>query len=124
MVIKKTTRRNNIGVDVSIKGTENDPVYQTQMIGINQYKFDVPKGTYEITFLLAELKTRNENVMDIAVNNKTILSNINLKKQYGADRGVDKRFLISVVDENGITIDFKATKGKTRLSGIKLRKLN
>ena len=120
----KTKRRNNIGVDVSIKGTENDPIYQTQMVGINQYKFDVPKGTYELTFLLAELKTRNENIMDIAVNNKTIWSNINLKKQYGADRGVAKRFLISVDDENGITINFKAIKGKTRLSGLKLRKVN
>jgi beta-galactosidase len=120
----KTKRRNNIGTDVNIKGTENDPVFQTQMIGINQYKFDVPKGTYELTFLLAELKTRNENVMDILVNNKTIWSNINLKKQYGKDRGVTKRFLISVDDENGITINFKAKKGKTRLSGIKLRKIN
>ncbi|MFK8058617.1 MAG: glycoside hydrolase family 2 TIM barrel-domain containing protein [Polaribacter sp.] len=120
----KTKRRNNIGVDVSIKGTENDPIYQTQMIGINQYKFNVPKGTYELTLLLAELKTRNENVMDIAVNNKTIWSNINLKQQYGKDRGVTKRFLISVDDENGITIDFKAIKGKTRLSGLKLRKVN
>ena len=120
----KSKRRNNIGVDVSVKGTENDPIYQTQIIGINQYKFDVPKGTYELTLLLAELKTRNENIMDIAVNDKTIWSNINLKKQYGVDRGVVKRFLVSVDDENGITIDFKAKKGKTRLSGLKLRKVN
>ncbi len=119
----KSKRRNNIGSNVSVKGTENDPIYQTQIIGINQYKFDVPKGTYELTLLLAELKTRNENIMDIAINNKTIWSNFNLKKQYGADRGVAKRFLISVDDDNGITIDFKAIKGKTRLSGIKLRKV-
>ncbi|WP_298878654.1 glycoside hydrolase family 2 TIM barrel-domain containing protein [uncultured Polaribacter sp.] len=120
----KSKRRNNIGSNVSVKGTENDPIYQTQIIGLNQYKLDVPKGTYELTLLLAELKTRNENIMDIAVNNKTIWSNINLKKQYGADRGVAKRFLVSVDDEKGITLDFKAIKGKTRLSGVKLRKIN
>lgn len=117
-------RRNTIGADVSIKGTDNDPIYQTQMIGINQYKFDVPQGAYELSLLLAELETKEENRMDILVNGKSIWSNINIKKQYGDDRGVNKRFLISVDDENGVTIDFKSLEGKTRLSGIKLRKVN
>ena len=117
-------RRNAIGTDVSVKGTDNDPIYQTQRIGVEAYKFDVPKGTYELSLLLAELKTKDQNIMDILVNGKTIWSNINLKKAYGIDRGVTKRFLVSVDDENGITIDFKSLKGKTRLSGIKLRKVN
>ena len=120
----KSKRRNNIGTNVSVKGTENDPIFQTQMIGLEQYKFDAPKGTYELSLSLAELKTRNENVMDIFVNNKKVWENLNLKKEYGSDRGVTKRFLISVGDDNGITVDFKAIIGKTRLSGIKLRKVN
>ncbi|MHB0753746.1 glycoside hydrolase family 2 TIM barrel-domain containing protein [Polaribacter sp. M15] len=120
----KTRRRNNIGTDVSVKGTENDPIYQTQIIGLEAYKFDVPKGTYELSLVLAELKSKGENVMDILVNGKKIWENLNLKKQYGKDRGVTKRFLIAVGDENGITVDFKSLKGKTRLSGIKLRKVN
>ncbi|WP_288955905.1 glycoside hydrolase family 2 TIM barrel-domain containing protein [uncultured Polaribacter sp.] len=120
----KSKRRNNVGVDVSVKGTKNDPIFQTQVIGLKAYKFDVPKGTYELSLSLAELKSRGENVMDIFVNNKKVWENLNLKKEYGKDRGVTKRFLISVDDDNGITIDFKATKGKTRLSGIKLRKVN
>ncbi|WP_298763431.1 glycoside hydrolase family 2 TIM barrel-domain containing protein [uncultured Polaribacter sp.] len=117
-------RRNTIGTDVSVKGTENDPIYQTQLIGIEAYKFDVPKGTYELSLALAELKSKEDNSMDILVNGKTIWSNLNLKAQFGDDRGVTKRFLISVDDENGITVDFKALKGKTRLSGVKLRKVN
>ena len=117
-------RRNAIGTDVSVKGTENDPIYQTQRIGIEAYKFDVPKGTYELSLLLAELKTKDQNVMDILANGKIIWSNINLKKAYGNDSGVTKRFLIAVDDEKGITVAFKSLKGKTRLSGIKLRKVN
>ena len=117
-------RRNTIGTDVSVKGTENDPIFQTQMIGIEQYKFDVPKGTYELSLSLAELKTKEENSMNILVNDKMIWKNLNIKEQYGNDRGVSKRFLISVENDNGITIDFKATKGQTRLSGVKLRKVN
>jgi len=119
----KTRRRNNIGVDISVKGTENDPIYQTQMIGLEAYKFDVPKGTYELSLSMAELKSRGENVMDIVVNDKKVWENLNLKKQYGKGRGITKRFLISVDDENGITVNFKALKGKTRLSGIKLRRV-
>ncbi|WP_298495947.1 glycoside hydrolase family 2 TIM barrel-domain containing protein [uncultured Algibacter sp.] len=120
----KSKRRNNIGVDVSIKGTENDPIYQTQRLGIDAYKFDAPNGTYELSLLLAELNTKDDNVMDIIVNGKTLWSNINLKKEYGNDRGVSKRFLITIEDDKGVTVEFKARKGKTRLSGIKLRRVN
>ena len=56
--LKTKKRRNTIGTDVSVKGTENDPIYQTQVIGIDAYKFDVPNGTYELSLLLAELKTK------------------------------------------------------------------
>ena len=62
--------------------------------------------------------------MDIEVNGKILWSDVNLKKEYGDNRGVAKRFLITVEDDKGVTVDFKATKGKTRLSGIKLRKVN
>lgn len=117
-------RRKTVGSEISIKGTDNDPIYQTQLVGINQYKFDVPNGTYELSLLLAELRTKDENVMDVLVNGRKLWSDLNLKQQYGGDRGVAKRFLISVENDKGITIDFKATKGNTRLSGNKLRKVN
>ncbi len=117
-------RRKTIGSEVSVKGTENDPIYQTQLIGIDQYKFDVPNGTYELSLLLAELKTKNKNIMDIMVNGKKLWSHLNLKADYGNDRGVAKRFLITVEDTKGITVSFKAKEGQTRLSGIKLRRVN
>ena len=122
--ILKHHRRKTVGEETSIKGTNNDPIYQTQLIDINQYKFDVPNGTYELSLLFAELKTKNENIMDVVVNNKTLWSSLNIKKLYGNNRGVAKRFLITVEDNKGVTVDFKALKGKTRLSGIKLRKVN
>ena len=122
--ILRHPRRKTVGSEVSVKGTENDPVYQTQLVGIEQFKFDVPKGSYELSLLMAELKTKGENVMDIEVNGKKVWQNLNLKKVYGNNRGVDKRYLITVADHKGITVDFKATKGETRLSGIKLRRVN
>jgi len=120
----KSSRRNNIGTDVSVKGTENDPIYQTQRIGIEAYKFDVPDGTYELSLLMAELKSKGENEMTISVNGKQIWNAINLKQIYGGDRGVTKRFLITVEDDMGLTVEFNAETGQTRLSGIKLRRVN
>ncbi|WP_396600616.1 glycoside hydrolase family 2 TIM barrel-domain containing protein [Algibacter sp. R77976] len=120
----KSKRRNNIGTNVSVKGTDNDPIYQTQLIGLEAYKFDVPNGTYELSLLMAELKTKDDNVMDIMVNGKTLWKEINIKQEYGDNRGVTKRFLITVENDKGVTIDFNAKKGKTRLSGIKLRSVN
>ncbi|MBC3758664.1 DUF4982 domain-containing protein [Hyunsoonleella sp. SJ7] len=120
----KSKRRNNIGTNVSVKGTENDPIYQTQRIGIEAYKFDVPDGTYELSLLLAELKSKGENIMDISVNGKPIWKDLNVKEQFGDDRSVSKRFLITVEDDKGLTVDFNTEKGETRLSGIKLRKVN
>ncbi len=122
--ILRHPRRKTVGSEVSVKGTENDPVYQTQLVGIKAFKFDVPEGTYELSLLLAELKTKGTNVMDVFINGKNVWQNLNLKKQYGANRGVDKRFLITVGDANGITVAFKAKTGKTRLSGVKLRKVD
>tara|TARA_R110002096_G_scaffold9533_3_gene37611 strand:- start:73794 stop:76385 length:2592 start_codon:yes stop_codon:yes gene_type:complete len=122
--ILKHHNRKTVGAETSIKGTNNDPIYQTQLVGIDAYKFDVPNGTYELSLLLAELRTEDNNIMDIMVNGKKIWSALNLKEQYGGDRGVAKRFLITVEDDRGITVDFKATEGETRLSGVKLRKVN
>jgi len=72
----------SFGTDVSVKGTENDPIYQTQPIGIEAYKFDVPDGTYELSLLMAELKSKGENEMTISVNGKQIWNAINLKQTY------------------------------------------
>jgi len=44
------------GTDKNIAGTNNDPVYQTQQTGIQQYRFDVPAGNYELTLYLLNYK--------------------------------------------------------------------
>jgi beta-galactosidase len=44
------------GTDRNIVGTENDPIYQTQQTAIQQYRFDVPEGNYELALHFAELQ--------------------------------------------------------------------
>lgn len=36
-------------------GTALDPLYQTQLRGVESYRFDVPDGNYRLTLLFAEL---------------------------------------------------------------------
>ena len=44
------------GTDKAIHRTNIDPVYQTQQVGIQAYRFDVPSGQYELTLHFAELE--------------------------------------------------------------------
>lgn len=44
------------GTDLDITLTDNDLVFQTQRVGIEEYKFDVPVGKYELTLNFAELE--------------------------------------------------------------------
>ncbi|MFA6278288.1 MAG: glycoside hydrolase family 2 TIM barrel-domain containing protein, partial [Pedobacter sp.] len=45
----KNSGRQSYGSDKNIRGTFNDPIYQTQLIGLESYQLDVPKGKYEVT---------------------------------------------------------------------------
>ena len=44
------------GSDKNIRGTENDPVYQSQLVDLKSYQIDVPDGNYELTLFFAELE--------------------------------------------------------------------
>jgi beta-galactosidase len=120
---KYASRSKTIGSTRNILETNHDPIFQTQQIGIEAYKFDVPKGNYELNLCFAELYPDSVNVFDIMVNSQLILKALNIKEQYGAGRAVTKRFQIEVDNENGLNITFKPIEGKTSLSGIKLRKI-
>jgi beta-galactosidase len=42
----KNSGRQSYGTDKNIRGTANDPIYQTQLVGLESYQLDVPKGKY------------------------------------------------------------------------------
>jgi beta-galactosidase len=58
----KGNTRMSFGTTKDILGTDLDPVYQTQRKGIEQFKFDVPDGDYEITLHFAELLSPTKKV--------------------------------------------------------------
>jgi beta-galactosidase len=129
------------GTDKDIRGTFNDPVYQTQLSGITGYRLDVPAGKYEVTLHFAELQnsmgkdlpynlsgpgpqkqtaSRNFNVY---VNGQLLLENFNIAVQYGVAVAVSKKMIIVVKEDEGIQLSFVANSGEAVLNGLQVRRV-
>lgn len=137
-----TNNRITYGSDKNILGTDNDPVYQTQQVGISQFKFDVPDGEYELSLYFAELvggvtkealaynldnnhatEKVEQRIFNIAINGNSFLEKLNLAADYGYTTAVKKRTRITVENGKGITLDFTAIEGKPVLNAVSLRKI-
>ncbi|RYD75144.1 MAG: glycoside hydrolase family 2, partial [Sphingobacteriales bacterium] len=128
------------GTDKNIKFTGNDPIYQTQQTGLENYKFDVPDGAYELTLHFAELlggtvsgllynldaggrvEDSSSREFSVLVNNKALVENLNIAQQYGMAVPVVKTVTLNASNSKGIYINFKALKGLPVLNSIQLKK--
>ncbi|MDB5231288.1 MAG: beta-galactosidase [Chitinophagaceae bacterium] len=140
--ITKGSTRTAYGTTKDIMGTDLDPVYQTQRTGIEQFRFDVPDGDYEITLLFAEMLSPSrgndlpnnlgfgpapeefkERSFNVSMNGQELLTGFNNTEYLEPSRAVSTKHRVSVNNNEGITVDFKALKGETILNGIQLRKI-
>ncbi len=140
----KNTSRQSYGSDKNIIGTLNDPIYQTQLIGLEGYQLDAPRGKYEITLHFAELagtgastlpynldsliasnkEIPEQRIFDVYLNDKQIIKNINLAANYGAANAVQKKFEFIVADDKGIRLMLKGIKGKPVLNALQVKRIN
>lgn len=129
------------GTDKNIKGTDNDPIYQTQQIGIEQFRFDVPAGEYELVLHFAELlggpvkeipynlsnddriEPNGKRVFSVYVNGELLLDNFNIAEQAGTAIPVIKKMNVKPAAGKPILVDFKAIEGEPVLNAIQLRRL-
>lgn len=140
-VIKGSTRT-GYGATKDIIGTDDEPIYQTQRRGIQQFKFDVPSGNYEVVLHFSELlspasernlaynlgnsaaaeefKARSFSVL---LNNQEVVSNMSNKEYLKPLHAVSTKHSVSVSGGEGITIDFKSIEGEAILNGIQLKKI-
>lgn len=143
---KKFRLQNNsrlpYGTDKNIIGTDDDPIYQTQITGIKQYRFEVPPGKYEISFHFAELTGGKTNalpynlsedqnseqikkrVFNISVNGQVTLDHFNIADEYGLAKAVVKSTTITVNNDEGILIDFTPIEDEPVLNALQLKKLD
>jgi len=139
---KGTNNRVSYGSDKNILETDNDPVYQTQQVGIKQFKLDVPDGEYELSLHFAELiggvtkeslaynldnnhqkEDVKQRIFNVYVNGEAFLEKLDLALDYGYTTAVKKKTRVTVQGGKGISLDFTIIKGVPVLNALQLRKI-
>ncbi|MFT3675775.1 MAG: glycoside hydrolase family 2 TIM barrel-domain containing protein [Chitinophagaceae bacterium] len=134
--------RQSYGSDKAISGTDKDPVYQTQLVGLQGYKLDVPAGSYELTLHFAELQgaaaaplaynlssgntseKKIQRVFNVTINGQPLLQQFDIAAEYGVAAASSVSTIISVREGQGIDLRFTAIKGEPVLNALQLRKKN
>lgn len=118
--------------------TADGPLFQSLRSSLQGYRFDVPRGIYEVELLFTDvfrhsesaayLLGRNggegngENVFSISVNGQTVEENFSPCRESGYFRALRRRYIVNCETDH-IEIRFPSLSGKSFLSGIKLRAL-
>lgn len=128
-----------IGVDDNILTTEDDPLFQTQRINLESYKFDVPDGNYEIKLYFADILTRknrgllpdalkNDIVKEkkchftLAINKNSFMKNIDMRTEAGLLKPLVYETDVVVRNGEGLNLSFTKTDGIAILNAIKVIK--
>jgi beta-galactosidase len=138
----KNSWRQSYGTDKNILNTNDDPIYQTQHIGIEAYQLDLPEGEYELTLHFSELEGGEkkealaynldnserveltpERIFDVLVNGQILFKNLTLSAQYGFTTAVAEKTKVLVSNNLGIRITFKPVKGLPVLNALQVRRM-
>lgn len=140
--VKKTRHGSQPASEIDILGTEDDPVFQTQRVGLEAFKLDVPDGVYAVYCYWAELdsnkkretlaynlgndaiqKEAGKRIFDLLINGEKVLPDLNLGEEFGEERAVIRKFVVEVSNGKGITLDFKAKEGVPVLNALRVYKM-
>ena len=129
------------GTDKNILGTEDDPIYQTQLTGIRSFRLDVPPGRYELELHFAELVSAQApalvynlgaspavepgmpRVFDVLINNAVFLHALDIAAEAGIGAALVKKTICEVRGAEGLQIVFRALKGDPVLNALRVTKL-
>ena len=128
-----------LGSDIDIHGTDMNPIFQTQRVGIKSFKADVPNGEYSVYLHWAELESDKEREalvynlgadseqtfagnrsFGISINGTTVSDDFNVARDYGYARAVIKKFVVTVKDGKGVSVDFHKKEGEPILNAIRI----
>ena len=120
--------------------TDDGPLYQTMLEGVEAYRFDVPKGRYELELLFADTHQKQAQSIyllgkdqgqtsatlsdgfGIEVNGQLLESNFLPGNEVGYFAAIRRSYWIDT-EKDGLEVRFLSKKGEAFLSGIRLRKL-
>lgn len=134
--------RQSFGSDKNILETDFDPIYETQRVGLDKFKFDVAAGDYELILHFAELlsKEKKEELIynlsngkpeesftarefTVSINGERSFLELDNQENLIPERAFATKILVSTTDDKGITVSFEVKQGKTILNGIQLKKI-
>lgn len=136
---RKTNFGFMLGSDIDIFGTDMNPIFQTQRVGIQSFKADVPDGEYSVYLYWAELDSNKEKEalvynlgadvgqilagnrsFGVSINGMQVLDDFNIARDYGYARAVVKKFIVTVKNGEGLCVDFHKKEGEPVLNAIRL----
>lgn len=109
----------------NILGSPDDPLYQTFLHDIKEYRFDVPDGSYEVELRFVEHlhQKPGARVFSVLLNGKTVIENLDLFKSHGGMRAATQTVRTDAARGQGMTVQFKPGAGEPVLSAIRIRRL-
>jgi len=139
----KDTNLQKFGTNQNILGTDYDPIYATQRVGLSDFKADVTDGKYQVTLLFAELvsnvkgqtsvfnlnaATQKDDALtgrsfDVFINGQRVAEALGDDNYLQPFRAFSIRYTIDVTGGTGIDISFKGIKGESILNGIQVKKV-
>ena len=128
--------------EADIACTDMDPLFQTQRMGLESFKADVPDGRYYVYLYFADLTVpshgkpmlyglgnealpsdESERVFSVSINGTTVLNDFNIAEEYGHNTAVIQRFPVEVEDGKGLDIGFIKSEGLPVLNAIRIIKV-
>jgi len=121
-----------------IRGTLDNPLFQTLRTNPGGYRFDVPRGMYEVELLFADIFRQSDqlayqlggasqteersNVFDIRINDRCVEKAFSPSQVGGYFHALRKRYPV-YCEDGKLEITLPAKQGVSLLNGIKIRKL-
>jgi len=130
----------NLGTDRNINNTFNDPVYQTQQVGLTDIFIPLPEGKYKIMLHFAELSGGNEKevvpydlenpqsatakfqhrLFNVYINNSLWLNDFDLSKVAGIQNAYTESVDVKVHAKQGLKLAFEKIEGEPVLNAISI----
>jgi beta-galactosidase len=137
------SKRHRVGSAVDILGTDDNPLFQTQRVGLQGYRFDLPPGDYEVSLYLAELLTEEQlqalpyelvaggeqavaevplkqRVFSVSQHATPLVENLNLAQMVGPQRAMVQTFLLTVNPGEALELRFEAIQGEAVLNALRI----
>lgn len=128
-----------LGTAADISGTDDNPLFQTQRVGIEAFCADVPDGQYSLYLYWAELEAPAAREalaynlgaderqaayrgrrFDVSVNGERVLADFSIASEVGFSRALVRKIDVTVVGGQGIRVDFRPIEGEAVLNAVRI----